>query len=305
MQCNLNPPAFTLSNFVNDPQGIHFYTGMETYNRLKFVLATLGPADDLQYHQGSRPPMSADDQFLMTLIKLRLHKANFELSRMFHISESMVMNVFVTWINFMYVTWSELPWWTSRDLVKFYSPSDFRSKFPKTRVIVDGTECPISKPRQPLLQQATFSTYKNRNTIKVLVGCSPGGLVTFCSKAYGGSASDRQIVERSPLLNMCDPGDSIMADKGFNVQDLFVPFKVTINIPTFFKKTNRLSGKVVMKDRKIASKRVHIERIIGLGKTFKILREAMNNTESSLASEIISVCFWLCNFRGGIVPVDA
>jgi hypothetical protein len=25
-----------------------------------------------------------------------------------------------------------------------------------------------------------------------------------------------------------------MADKGFNVQDLFAPYDVTINIPTFF-----------------------------------------------------------------------
>ena len=44
----------------------------------------------------------------------------------------------------------------------------------------------------------------------------------------------RQIVERSNLFSMCDPGDSIMADKGFNVQDLFAPFDVSFNIPNFF-----------------------------------------------------------------------
>jgi hypothetical protein len=38
---------------------------------------------------------------------------------------------------------------------------------------------------------------------------------------------------------MCDPGDSIMADKGFNVQDLFAPYNVTINVPTFKKKKKR------------------------------------------------------------------
>ena len=37
-------------------------------------------------------------------------------------------------------------------------------------------------------------------------------------------------------LYICDKGDSIMADKGFNVQDLFAPYDVTINIPTFFRK---------------------------------------------------------------------
>jgi len=48
-----------------------------------------------------------------------------------------------------------------------------------------------------------------------------------------------------------------MADKEFNVQDLFAANDVTVNIPTFFKKKNRLSGRQVMSDRKIASKRVH------------------------------------------------
>jgi len=89
---------------------------------------------------------------------------------------------------------------------------------------------------------------------------------------------------------------------GFNVQDLFIPYDVTINIPTFFKKTNRMSTATVLKDRKLASKRVHVERIIGLAKTFKILKRPLNNTESALASQIIGVCFWLCNFRDCIVP---
>lgn len=67
-----------------------------------------------------------------------------------------------------------------------------------------------------------------------MVGCSPGGFVSYLSPAYGGSVSDRQIVERSNLTTLCDPGDSIMADKGFNIQDLFAQSDVTINIPRFF-----------------------------------------------------------------------
>ncbi|ELU12237.1 hypothetical protein CAPTEDRAFT_114671, partial [Capitella teleta] len=70
-------------------------------------------------------------------------------------------------------------------------------------------------------QQSTFSTYKNRNTAKALVGITQGGMVSFVSAAYGGSISDRQIVERSSLVRKCDCADKIMADKGFNVQDMF------------------------------------------------------------------------------------
>jgi len=102
---------------------------------------------------------------------------------------------------------------------------------------------------------------------------------------------------------MCDPGDEIMADKGFNVDDLFLPYQVSLNIPTFFKKKNRMSCKSVTRDRKISSKRVHIERVIGLAKTYKILRDPMPPGESSMATQIITVCFLLCNFRRCIMAV--
>ena len=72
--------------------------------------------------------------------------------------------------------------------------------------------------------------YKNQNTVKVLVGTTPGGLVSYISAAYGGSVSDRQICERSNLTQICLPGDSITADKGFNVQDLFERNMVTPSI---------------------------------------------------------------------------
>jgi hypothetical protein len=181
----------------------------------------------------------------------------------------------------------------AREVVDFYAPFDFRDKFPTTRVIIDGTEIPIKVPAVPAAQQITLSTYKNRNTAKALIGVSPGGLISFVSDCYGGTASDRQIVERTYLRDVTEPGDSIMADKGFDVQDIFASRDVTINIPTFFLKRNRFSQKTVMRDRKIASKRVHVERAIGLAKTFKILKHPLNQTESVLSSDIVFV-FYAC-----------
>ena len=96
-----------------------------------------------------------------------------------------------------------------------------------------------------------------------------------------------------------------MVDKGFDVQDLFAPVDVCVNIPSFFRKKNKLSGKEVLQDRKIASKRVHVERVIGLGKTYKILVNPMTQTETQLSSEIIFICYMLCNFRKGIVSPNA
>ena len=140
---------------------------------------------------------------------------------------------------------------------------------------------------------------------KIPVGSTPGGLVNVVSDAYGGWTSDRQIVEHSNIVQLCEPGNSEMADKGFNVQDLFARMDVTVTIPTFFKKRNIISGKIILRDRKVSSKHIHIERIIGLGRTYKILTNPLNSTETKLFSHIAYCCFMLCNFRTCIVPKDA
>ena len=44
--------------------------------------------------------------------------------------------------------------------------------------------------------------------------------MSYVSASYGGSASDRQIIERSTLLkeDTFSAGDSVMADRGIMVQ---------------------------------------------------------------------------------------
>jgi len=231
-----NSAPMSHKNFQNDDKGIHFYTGLETFVKFLFVFNTLGAASyQLCYLYGA-VEMDVIDQFFLTLIKLRRHTSNFELSRWFAITEKQVYSIFCTWIRFMYLQWKELSIWPSQDLVRFYCPTDFCRKFPTTRVIIDGRECPIKQPKLPTAQQSTFSTYKNRNTVKSVIGMTPGGLISYISPAYGGSTSDRQIIERSSLASICNSGDSIMADKGFNVQDIFAGYNVHLNIPTFLNK---------------------------------------------------------------------
>jgi hypothetical protein len=171
-------------------------------------------------------------------------------------------------------------------------------------VIVDATEVPIQKPSKVLDQAATFSTYKNKNTLETLIGISPRGMVTYISDTYGGSASDRQIVERSELLNdekkFC-AGQAIMADRGFCVQDLFASKGVQINVPTSMRGKNQLPPETVIKDRRIASKRVHVERVIGFAKTYKILTVPLDHNYLPLGGRITFVCFAIANFRVSIV----
>ncbi|KAL0861607.1 hypothetical protein ABMA27_009106 [Loxostege sticticalis] len=214
---------------------------------------------------------------------------------------------------FISLHWKSLDLWVNKETVQSYMPLDFHDKFPSTRVVLDATECPIKKSNLPLAQQITFSSYKNRNTVKVMIGMAPSGLISYVSPCYGGSCTDRQIIERSDwrkeedILDKFNYNDEIMVDKGLNVQDIFISYGVKVNMPEFFKKGSQIASGTLLSNRKIASKRVHVEIIIGMMKTYKILTtpiqfsckggRVVTIVELITNSKIFIICFMCCNFR--------
>ncbi len=53
----------------------------------------------------------------------------------------------------------------------------------------------ILKPKNCSAQASTYSQYKQHKTVKVLIGITPRGLITFVSNPYGGNSSDRHVME--------------------------------------------------------------------------------------------------------------
>ena len=147
----------------------------------------------LNYLYGN-PSIDVKYQLFLALMKYRMYKTNTELSRMFKITETEVYSIFITLIRFMSLQWKELDSWPEGETVHMFSPSDFHGKFPETRAVFDGFVFPVKKAKARAAQQFTFSTYKNRNTAKMIVGVTPGGMCSYLSDAYGGATSDRQII---------------------------------------------------------------------------------------------------------------
>ena len=107
-------------------------------------------------------------------------------------------------------------------------------------------------------QSACYSQYKSRTTMKALIGITPSGATAFVSELYPGSISDKEIVKRSGLLEVLQPGDEIMADKGFLIQDELVSVGATLVMPKFLKNRKQFTKEEAEHNKKVACLRVHV-----------------------------------------------
>ena len=67
-----------------------------------------------------------------------------------------------------------------------------------------------------------------------------------------------------------EPGDNIMADRGFDIHELLPP-GVGLNIPPFKGTWNHLTPAEAEETAYIASLKIHVERAIGCDKSYHIL----------------------------------
>ena len=82
----------------------------------------------------------------------------------------------------------------------------------KVTVVIDCFEIFIEKPTNLLPRAQTFSNYKNHNTIKILIGITPQGTISYVSEAWGGGTSDKYLAENCGFLEYLIPRDMFITD---------------------------------------------------------------------------------------------
>lgn len=302
--------TFGLERFGVDNESIKFYTGFPSNEHIKFFFSFIKPSAELMtycYASGERENRPASrnmlliDEMFMFLVRLKLGLFEQDLADRFEIHISSVSRKLVTWSNFLYFFLGSQIIWPSRADVDRCMPEGFRKLYPSTRVILDCTEIFVQTPTSLLLQSQLYSSYKSNTTLKGLIGITPCGAICFVSTLYTGGISDKEITRCSGILDLLEAGDSVMADKGFDIGNMLQEYNVELNIPPFLENQGQFSTQDVQKTKTIASLRIHVERAIRRVKEYHFFDSDVPLSTLGSVNQLFSIACLLTNFQGPLI----
>ncbi|XP_037523930.1 uncharacterized protein LOC119401307 [Rhipicephalus sanguineus] len=246
--------------------------------------------------------LAVGSKLLLCLMKMK-HGLTFSaLGVLFGIHRTSASRIFYAILDVLYVSTQGWIKWFSRDVVQATMPPSFRLNYTNCRVIVDCSEVRIEKPGKVADRVNCWSNYKSDFTLKFLVGITPSGYITYISDVFGGRSSDTYILANSGLINLLEPGDMVMADKGFpHVKCDLESKDVTLVMPPFAKANQQFTKAEMQETYKVASHRIHVERCIQRIKSFAILNERLTPELKCHIDKIVHLCSVLANLQGPVI----
>ena len=190
---------FGITKFMGEDSDINFYTGFPNYQTLLACYSFLNPGgngENIVYitsannesefpafptneiNQGNKPSRrrKLSTLFFILLIRMRLGLFELDLAHRLRVHVSRIKRICISWINFLYLKFGHLNTWPDKETIDKAMPQSFKDKYPKTRVIIDGTEIKYQTPSSLVLHNETFSTYKSHTTFTGLIGIAPSSL---------------------------------------------------------------------------------------------------------------------------------
>jgi hypothetical protein len=163
--------------------------------------------------------ITKENRLLIFLFKMKLGVSFSALGVLFAVHRTTVPRIFYSLLEEMAQTCRNFVQWPPKETIQALMPQEFRDFNENCRVIIDCTEIPVEQPADISQRVYLYSHYKKGFRLKILVGCTPHGQISFVSdrvsEAYGGRTTDSQITTSSNFLLLLEPGDFVLADKGF------------------------------------------------------------------------------------------
>ncbi|XP_043267041.1 uncharacterized protein [Venturia canescens] len=247
--------------------------------------------------------LNGKNRLLLFLMKMKLGLSFGAIGCIFKVSKTTASNIFYEVLETLYEKTKTWIFWPSREAIKEIMPSAFKDH-PNCRAIIDCTELPCDTP--PTVEQRIhmYSRYKGGFTVKFLIAISPSGMITFISKGYGGRSTDGFITNDSGFISLVEPGDEIMADKGFpQIRTVLLERQCVLVMPPFAMNP-QFTVEEISQGYSIASVRIHVERAIQRVKIFCILRHISIELLEYI-DKIMYIACVLANNKEPIIRLEA
>lgn len=246
--------------------------------------------------------ISKENRLLIFLFKMKLGIPFGAIGILFGVHRTSISRIFYETLDNLAQACKNFVFWPSRATVDNRMPEEFKEFYKNCRCIIDCTEIKIDAPSNVSQANYYWSHYKKSPTLKFLVACSPDGLITFVSETFGGRTTDVQITNQSGLLDLLQPGDLILADKGFPEIQTKLDEEgngIVIVMPPFLH-NKTFTANEVRETKKVASVRIHIERIMQRIKIYRILAK-LPRVMMQHADDIVFMCCALVNLQPPII----
>ncbi|GFT53825.1 DDE Tnp4 domain-containing protein [Trichonephila clavipes] len=97
----------------------------------------------------------------------------------------------------------------------------------------------------------------------------PSGAICFVSHLHCGRVSDKKLFLRSKPMDLLEPNDVVMADKGFLIKAELDKIGCKLKIPLFLKNKIQFHASKTVGNCKVSNKPVTVERAVSSIKQYK------------------------------------
>ncbi|XP_074546650.1 uncharacterized protein LOC141805465 [Halichoeres trimaculatus] len=287
----------------NNDKKVKILTGLPTFSVLMILFDFVAPF--LKDDSGMTP----FQQFMLTLIKLRLNFTFDFLSYYFSVDLITVSKLFKHCISVMHCRLVPiLVIWPDRESFKKTLPCVFRNTpYEKTVCIIDCFEIFIEKP---INLSALHPVHESLHTIKYLIAICPQGMISFVSNGWGGCTSDKFITEQSNFLCNLLPEDLVLAYQSFTFNKNAQSSQPETKISAFTPGKEQLEPVRLKGTRSLPSLKKHIKKVIGLLRLkYTILQGSVpidfmfidKENDVTCLDKIVNVCCALTNVCESVV----
>lgn len=177
---------------------------------------------------------------------------------------------------------------------KLNSLEAFIERFPEVKkVMIDGTERPIQRPKDPQQQKATYSGKKRRHTRKHLAMTTPDKRVLVLSPAERGTMHDKRLLDEQQMATYVPDEVPIHVDLGF--QGLQNEYD-NIVIPHKKPRGGELSEQQKQENRQRSQERVVCEHAFAGIKRYGAVSAVYRNRKPDFDDRLMVTATGLWNF---------